>query len=412
MGKTKYTYNRNEADGQLWVQNHNLPSSPDQLIPFYLNGKDVIVTSQGNPVHKLGKTSGRIGGDFLVERRIVEADELSPKVYAATITQPSSAWKRYRGKFAAVGQLGVNSWPSALTSSVADLNAFGTTAIANVLPNNPIGGLSVFLGELKREGLPSLPGIHSWKGRTDIARSAGSEYLNQEFGWEPLISDIRKFWYAAHQSERIIEQYARGSGKRIHRSYRAPTVRETLSDTLYQDYTNTVAPVLDVSFWASTPKKRVIKSKITDRWFEGCFTYYLPPLDPSGGNGQRNRQIARKLYGAEVTPETVWNLTPWSWAIDWMTNAGDVFHNISGFANDGLVMHYGYVMEQIVHREEHYLYNVKTKSQPTVERTATTILSTTTKRRKVATPYGFGLDPLGFTSRQLSILGALGIAKS
>lgn len=408
--RTRYKYT-DHGTGRWWNSNHNLPAPPDVLYPHTVNEVEYLHNSQGNPVHLLGKKSGRIGGNFMAESRLCRSAP-TEQIYAATINQPSSAWKRYRGVLSAVGPVGVNSYPSAIYSSSQDLDAFGTTAIANVIPTNPISGLSVFLGELKNEGIPSLPLIGSWKRRTGLAKSAGSEYLNKEFGWDPLIGDIRSFWRTAHNSEELIKQYAANSGRKMHRSFTAPTERTVVAHTDNIGYTHNMYPLMDSTWLTGPPRRETTEIIEKTRWFEGCFTYYLPPLDPSGGNGRRNRQIAKKLYGVGITPEVVWDLTPWSWAADWVGNFGDVLHNVGAFRDDGLVMHYGYVMETIVHRLEITVSRHTTKSQPTIKRSSSAILSTTTKVRRIATPYGFGLDSLLFSNRQLSILSALGISRS
>lgn len=410
MPKSRYTTFSGPL-GKQWTNNRPVTLPPNQTWNWTLTGLDKIQISQGNAYHKLGRSPGKIGGAFLVEKREAQVSP-TEELYAATINQPSSAWKRYKGRFATLPGVGVGDFPSAIIASSNDLDAAGTTAIANVLPTNPISGLSVTLGELRREGIPSIPLIGSWKGRTGLAKSAGSEYLNKEFGWDPLIGDIRSFWRTAHSSEELIKHYARNSGRKIHRSYHWPVERSVVSSTTDVGYTGNIHPTLDITYFANSPRKETTEIIEKTRWFEGCFTYHLPPLDPSGGNGRRNRLIAKKLYGLEITPEVVWNLTPWSWAADWVGNFGDVFHNIGAFRDDGLVMHYGYVMDKIVHKVEYTTSDIRTKSEPTKRRIATTVLSTTTKQRRSATPYGFGLDNLLFSNRQLSILSALGISRS
>jgi hypothetical protein len=383
-----------------------------------------LITSQGNAYHKLGKSSERIGGEFYVQHRQAISDVLTPQMYMTD--EPvggGSITRRFNGRFACkqadvgIGHFG---WPAFQNSSREELEAFGTTAIANVEPTNPLSGLTVFLGELRSEGLPMIPGIRTWKDRTNIARSAGSEYLNKEFGWDPLIGDIRDFVRVSRNSDELIADYERGSGRKIHRRFALPTeTTVTHSEGTGWQY---LTPAVNSVYFVAPPKWSITTTIEKTRWFEGCFTYYLPPFDKDGSNFARNRQIAHKLYGASVTPETVWNLTPWTWAIDWFSNAGDVIHNISAFANNGLVMPYGYVMEKTVHREEVRVWDIRSKRSEstkyapdglTQKRTScSSTLESITKQRIVATPYGFGLDFDGFSSFQLSILAALGLSRS
>jgi hypothetical protein len=118
---------------------------------------------------------------------------------------------------------------------------------------------------------------------------------------------------------------------------------------------------------------------------------------------------AHKILGLELTPETLWNLAPWSWAADWFGNIGDLFHNANSLASDGLVMRYGYIMEHTRVRDT-YVFSGPTglvswySGRPTP-----LILTSETKLRRRATPFGFGKTFAGLTTRQKAIAAALGI---
>lgn len=122
------------------------------------------------------------------------------------------------------------------------------------------------------------------------------------------------------------------------------------------------------------------------------------------------RAEANKLLGTRLTPEVLWNLAPWSWAADWITNTGDVLHNISMFAQDGLVLRYGYVMEETIIERTWTLHGVGFKSSPGPYNFSSTLREIHKVRRK-ATPFGFGVSEEAFTPRQYSILAALGMSR-
>lgn len=351
-------------------------------------------------------------------KQLVEEDYFLPRRHYSSGSNPMQPNAvHYYGPIVARRLGATDSFPSVLVSSDSELDALGTKAIAAVLPTNPLSGLAVTLGELKREGIPSLLGVQAWKGRTKLAKSAGSEYLNHEFGWKPLVSDLRKFTYSVKNSDELIAQYARNSGRRIKRELTFPVERTLTvhSSTGGSGFTHvTPDPVLlEIYTDTNTNTCRRTVRTVTERtvWFKGCFTYYLPPYKPNGDNSKRNRQLRNYLYGTRVTPETLWDLTPWSWAADWVGNFGSVLHNVSAFANDGLVMHYGYMMEQYVHRTTVTVSGFGLRSYPGKKYAVASTLTTVSKKRRVASPYGFGLDPLGFTGRQWAILAALGISR-
>jgi hypothetical protein len=116
------------------------------------------------------------------------------------------------------------------------------------------------------------------------------------------------------------------------------------------------------------------------------------------------------VYGFNITPEILWELTPWSWLADWETNMGTVLHNLSAFAQDGLVMRWGYAMEEKISSVTYDLSGGRFFNGESTDCTQT--FETIRRQRWNATPYGFGLNPDGFTARQWSILAALGISRA
>jgi hypothetical protein len=112
------------------------------------------------------------------------------------------------------------------------------------------------------------------------------------------------------------------------------------------------------------------------------------------------------LLGTRLTPEVLYNLTPWSWALDWIVDLGAVIGNISAFLADGLILQYGYIMQETVISDIYTLTGATCGNRP-VQLYQT--LGTIQKLRRKATPYGFGLNPNAFSDRQWAILAALGL---
>lgn len=309
-----------------------------------------------------------------------------------------------------------SSFPEPLTLGVQTLQGMGSTAIARTIPTNPIAGAAVFLGEL-REGLPSMVGKSLWKSRLRDYRKIGDEYVNVQFGWKPMISDIQKFAEAARTSEKVLAQYRRDSGRNVRRRYEFPRVEERKVEVL-DPTTTALAPypcggtIADHSYFSSGASQKLTRTTYTsyEVWFSGCFTYYLDPGDTALGRAKRASQEAAKLYGTRLTPETVWNLAPWSWAADWVTNLGDVIHNFAAFSSDGLVLRWGYVMEKTIHEVTHELTGLVPKNG-NVPSTLSETRRTTRKSRIGATPYGFGIDMGNLNPSQYAILAALGISR-
>jgi hypothetical protein len=240
-------------------------------------------------------------------------------------------------------------------------------------------------------------------------RKFGSEYLNIVFGWKPLTSDVRKLNAALQKTDRLLKQYQRDSGRQIRRGYDFPVEKTT---TVTEMGTGVVTPTTSTTLWNSFqgPKRR-IRVVETRMWFRGSFTYYLNPGKSFLGNVARREQIANKLFGIRLSPEVLWELTPWSWLVDPPTNMGEVMTNISALTRDNLVMRYGYIMCEQRITDTYTLDGIVSKSYGpvgTISQSFTTIV----KQRLKATPYGFGLDPAAFTAQQWAILVALGLTKS
>lgn len=307
-------------------------------------------------------------------------------------------------------------------SSEINLMGLGTTAISRVLPTNPISDLPTAVAELFNEGLPMVPGADIAKRRRFTPKEISGNYLNGVFGIQPLLRDMQSFAEASKRAEALINDYASRAGKKIRRRYEF-TPNEDTSEINFSPtsgphlggfYQNDIGGFL-LPFYGGTAGTRTdVITRKKSTWFSGCFTYYLPHV----GNDFSSRLLReeaemRHLYGG-ISVDTAWNLLPYSWAADWMTNAGDVIHNVAAFARDGLVMPWGYVMESCELRSYRRVEGAVcghfydgTPLPPTISNTFGVVF----KRRRKATPFGFGLDESGFTTRQKSILVALGINK-
>jgi len=287
-----------------------------------------------------------------------------------------------------------------------DLIGRGTTLISRSIPTNPVVDGSVGLAELFREGIPSMIGSTLLRSRVGFLRGLGSEYLNFEFGWKPLVSDVRSAAKAIIESEKILTQLTRDSGKNVRRRrHFLPTIEVTAA-------THTLGQPrgLENGYYYNSPSwTRLTDEYRRDTWFSGAYTFEYDP-----GNLTEISRIAtqaRLLYGLQLNPEVLWNLAPWSWLVDWFANVGPLLHNVSAFQNDQLVLRYGYVMDR--HRRTNT--QVVTARPNLIGNKAPSLFkevySVDWKRREKATPYGFGVASSSFTIRQWAILAALGITR-
>lgn len=151
------------------------------------------------------------------------------------------------------------------------------------------------------------------------------------------------------------------------------------------------------------------KTAITKRWFSGAYTYHLPTGYYAHQAVKGSIAKANDLLGLELTPEVLWNISPWTWLFDWAANIGDVVANATALQSDNLVIRYGYIMAQTSATNTYQLDGPSFYAGgPGV---LTAALGTILKQRVRATPFGFGLTTDAFTGRQWAILASLGITR-
>lgn len=286
------------------------------------------------------------------------------------------------------------------------LEGLGSKAIASTIPTNPNMDAAVSIAELYREGLPSVVSSIDLRDRLGFFRGLGGDYLNIEFGWKPVLSDLLSLSQSILESEALLQQLARDSGRNVRRRLAFPADRQT---TIGDD---TIVPESGAPLSLLNQRGRSITtSSYHKTWFSGSYVYHYDPADLN--EASRIATQARLLFGLQITPEVLWNLAPWSWLVDWFTNIGPILHNLSAFGQDGLVLRYGYLMHHHTRREDHLYRGVtlpKGGDFPAGDRRAAFCLES--KRRIRATPYGFGLTFASFSVRQWAILAALGMTRA
>lgn len=391
-------------------------TEPTEVATLHQSWTDDLVQSGGNHGWESrrgfrGEGSDR-GGDFLVFRRFYDENILAngADVHFSWDPDPTVESNVYTlaNQWPWRDEFNSSHFPVEQPSSNDTLHALGTTAIARCAPTKPKADLSTFLGEL-REGLPHAIGLSATgEARARKARNAGDEYLNVEFGWKPLIRDVRAFANAYKRSSELLKAYHNGAGVLIKRRYRFPT-----DLTIEEESLGTRYPLPHLHSWIYThvgPQELTVeRSRKVERWFSASFVYDVP----RSGDPFRYVNDVDYLLGVKLTPEVLWNLAPWSWAADWVANTGDLMSNLSSFATDSLVMHHAYMMEKITNV---YTYRMNVPENFWRSHKAARQLSQTftgvTKRRVGATPYGFGLNWDGFTPKQMGILASLGISRT
>lgn len=366
--------------------------------------------SEGHPVSLIKKTGSDIGGNFITQKTFIShADKTGFLVYDKNNPQH----RNFSGRLLAASppkiflseKPGDADWEAVARLPHIDfLYERGATAIADTIPTNPTVSVAASIGEL-REGLPSLPGRSVLKSGVS-PKNISDEYLNYEFGIKPIIGDVRKFTKARQEAEKRLDQLYRDSGRLVRRKRSFPrlstTTSETTKGTIYP-----YGPGL-TGFVVDSPATLTVTTTVTrDVWFSGGYTYLFPRQD---GFHQKMKEL-EKVYGIIPDITDAYQLTPWSWAVDWVSNLGSLVQNLHAFSQDNLVLRYGYVM-CTTRAETTATWSGRLRKDGVLTDTSiTTRWGCVSKQRQKATPYGFGLNPETFSGRQKAIIAALGISK-
>lgn len=278
-------------------------------------------------------------------------------------------------------------WPVMSWSEAA------TKAIARTNPSQAHVSLPVFVFELHE-----LPRLVLLAGRT-ILQKAASANLSYQFGWRPLLSDLRKmlnFDTAFDRKAQEIENlYTKGGIRKRVRLGRWSWAG--LTDP------NEIINSNHVAIHASREDSNEVEMWATVRW--------APQTSSIPSTSEERRRLARKLVlgvhsGQQLA--NVWEAIPWSWLIDWFGNIGDFLeasNNSIAFVSGDVN-----VMRHIQGKAEYRPFNIPDgmKSEP-----ATPYAEHTWKERKLypGDPQLVASRPF-LSGRQLSILGSLAILKN
>lgn len=218
-------------------------------------------------------------------------------------------WKSYR-------EWQIPGYPtrSHVSVSLPSVGASATKLLAQTNPGRAVVSLPVFIAEMR-----DLP--HAVKSIKDIGdqllrkkvpqtRDVAGQLLSWEFGWRPLLSDLRKITqfgdYVAKRSKEIERLYSKGGLKR----------RLTLFDGSARSESQFPAE----SRLGDLVYVREERHTFVRRW--GTVRWRPTSLPPKGPHGYE-RQAIQAVFGLSIQAEDVWNIIPWTWLVDWTTNVGE-----------------------------------------------------------------------------------------
>jgi len=325
-----------------------------------------------------------------------------------------------------------------------DVAAYFDRAWRRAKPKLELSSLYVFLKELKDgtrmlETTASLFGEEYRKSFSTFMRSgnitvlhgaqisspkmtAGSiadQFLNHQFGWAPFIGDILSFGNAYFDASAHIKKLTDENGKWVRR--RAKVVKDENSRVVFEENpapnsTSYAIPCfpnnMSAEFFAAPPRWKCIETEKLSVTASGKFRFYRPEFDvtlPDYSSAWNKVLRYIKLYGLEVNPHHIWQATPWTWLVDWVSNLGDYIERLSDTLEDQVAAEYFYVTARkfVTRRLEIALPLHSGLRVLTFERTFES-----KQRSSADSPYGFNLTWENLSPRRLAILASLGITRN
>jgi hypothetical protein len=182
----------------------------------------------------------------------------------------------------------------------------------------------------------------------------------------------------------------------------------------FQDLSGSPADVGNPGVWSIRSKSLVME----DYRFASRYSALVKPNSKSVGFVERAEEVLRQL-GLVDDPTILWELTPFSWLVDWAANIGNSISNahlLSPISGRHAV-DYAYLTTQLTQsvEDEPRTFTSYAASHTIFDyRLATSkgVHTSVSRVRDRATPFGFGTQLGSLNAGQYAILIALGLART
>jgi hypothetical protein len=228
-----------------------------------------------------------------------------------------------------------------------------TEVQAKTNPSRPEVSIPNFLIELK-----DIPSMLHLEGKKRIDGMPRSSVIEQNFGWNLLIQDLKKMAdFTAQADKRLKELEALHSTKGLSRKrtvFSDQSVGQT-GNTYFQSAYNSL--VYGFVSW-------------TSRFEKWGSVQWVPDVPFRGTDGELAQQARYLIHGWDFSgaalASILWEALPWSWFIDYFTNVGDYLNSNRNGA--GAVAQMGCVMEHRTTQQSHIVTftDVYSKATPGV----------------------------------------------
>jgi hypothetical protein len=307
------------------------------------------------------------------------------------------------------------SLPVGNPDSDAKIKSDGDNAINMARPPSPAVNILTSAGELVSDGLPRPPDLIRWRSTlADLLKAgkdAAGDYVAYQFAWRPLVSEIRAYYRQVVKADDIITRASSRAGQ-------SGIIRVGYDYPMKNTNTNSGGTVNCYGWESAVPLGNLApggtSSEVYHRtWFEGKYLYFHPIPKTAEKESHGFADHAKYVLGLRLTPEVLWNLSPWSWFSDWLTNTDVVIGALSSTVSDGMVPVESFVMNHYKRQAVKSASGFHMSGDGLIARFTPTSTKTLSeqKLRFPSIPYlGFGGGVSSLTAKQVSILAAIGIS--
>jgi len=158
-----------------------------------------------------------------------------------------------------------------------------------------------------------------------------AEYLNAQFGWLPIYSDVMRIL-------NLPEKIAKRVNRLMEREGKDSTYRFGFSLG-----TESIATPPSFTFDLLTGESLVSVATHGTRRIDLRAVINANVKLPDVQYPKLRRELMRQAWGLYPTPEDVYNLTPWTWLVDWFGGLGDYVEIYNIMNTDPSVINYGFL---------------------------------------------------------------------
>ncbi len=279
----------------------------------------------------------------------------------------------------------------------------GAEAYAKMKPTRPSMRLLTSIYELK-----DLPSMLRQRMTNNNLKNIGSYFLAYKFGWEPLFQDIRDMVVKQKTIEKRIDWLLRHNNKAVRTRITLANFSENAVTRSGGPGSGILHPQLATQYFKVLPAFKEVEQFSEHWWASARWRIHLPA---GPGNIAYKRALMAELYGLYPSPSTIWKMMPWSWLIDWFSNAGYLIENLETTMDSRIAADYMYMMREnrITSSYEAWATLYDRNMTPFEVRVGAN-RRRTWKSRLVGNPFGFSTNT-NLSGMQMAILGALGASR-